>query len=338
MLDEAKLPPMDALASYRVGREPLPVRLHLLAGVHGRQRRRDPARLQRVGRVGAAADQVQAEFLARLEDRVANQIVLGIRSEQLVPGLASHAVPQGAHSLAGDGDVAHVEELELRRLAADHLLQHLHRVRALKLEAIRLAVERVGPRRRTLVERDLHVVAAGGRVELDPVEHRDAAHEIELVFSEVEQDHVADHVAVVAAGDELLGLVDGEVGEAVDAQPCEQLHGVRSFNSQVGHVVRLVEEHAGLLPRLHLVPPVGVFGRYAGIHVRSRLLISQQRDRVACRLDDVLETPLAHSLSIEKTILIVSRPFRPSTAGGLQPRRASRGPSSPTPPAACSPR
>ena len=152
-------------------------------------------------------------------------------------------------------------------LRAQHLLHHLHGVRALDLETVGLAIERVRARGRALVELHLHVVAAGGGVKANPVEHRNASDEVELIRGQVEQDHVADHVAVVVAGHELLGFVHREAGEAVDAQVREQFQGVRSFHRQIGHVVGLVEEHAGLLPRLRLVPPVGEFRRHAGIDV-----------------------------------------------------------------------
>ena len=55
-----------------VGRQPLAVLLHLLAGVDRGQRRRNPAGLQRVGGIRTRAHRNQAEVLAGLEDRVAD--------------------------------------------------------------------------------------------------------------------------------------------------------------------------------------------------------------------------------------------------------------------------
>ena len=81
-------------------------------------------------------------------------------------------------------NVRHVEELELRRRGADRLLEHLHRVRALQLEA-------EGPARRPSVRSavrsstlDGHVVAAGLGVEHDPVQRRRTADEVESFSSE----------------------------------------------------------------------------------------------------------------------------------------------------------
>ncbi len=112
----------------------------------------------------------------------------------------------------------------------------------------------------------------------DPVQRRGAANQVEAVFGEIEQDDIADHMAVVAARDELLGLVDREALEAVDAQVVEQLEGVGPFDQQVGHMIGLVEQDAGLLPGPLLVTPVGEFRRHAGIDVWSGRLVAQQVD------------------------------------------------------------
>jgi len=47
---------------------------------------------------------------------------------------------------------------------------------------------------------------------------------------------------------------------------------------QVGHVIGLVEQHARFLPGPLLIAPIGVFGRYARIHIGACLLISQKID------------------------------------------------------------
>ena len=185
--------------------------------------------------------------------------------------------------------VGHVEELQFAGRLADRLLDHLHGVRALDLEAIGLALA-VGAQSRALVEFDLHVVLAGRGVEHHPVQRRRAADQIELVRGEIEQDDVADHVAFGRDRHELLGLVRLEALVAVHRQIREQLQRIRSFDREIGHVIGLVEQHAGVLPGLLLVAPVGVFGRHARIDVRSGLLIAQQLDRilhgVAARLPD----------------------------------------------------
>ena len=116
----------------------------------------------------------------------------------------------------------------------------------------------------------------------------------QLVLLEVEQDAVADDVAVVAAGRELLGAVDGELREAVGREVRDELKGVRSFEVLLDHVVRLIEEHAGLAPGALLVAPVGVLGGHDGVDVRADLRIAQHVDGVAGRFQQVFQALLAH--------------------------------------------
>ena len=129
----------------------------------------------------------------------------------------------------------------------------------------------------------LHVVAAGLAVVLHPVVHRRPADQVEPVLFEVEQDDVADDVAVVIAGDVLLGLVRAEILEGVHAEVLEDLRRVRSLHVHVGHVVRLVEQDAGLPPRALFVSPVRVLQRNDGIDVRSGLRLAQQLHRASDR-------------------------------------------------------
>ena len=184
-------------------------------------------------------------------------------SEELPTRLADHPVAERADRLAGDRHVGEVEELQLGRRLAEHLLDHLHRVRALHLEAVVLAAP-VGSQRRALVELDRHVVAARLGVVRHPVERRCAPDEVVGVLGQGEQDHIADDVALGRAGDEVLGLAGREAVEAVDAEPGEQGQRVGAFHGELRHVERLVEEDAGLLPRLLLVSPVRELGRHAG--------------------------------------------------------------------------
>src|SRR5690606_38112883 len=128
----------------------------------------------------------------------------------------------------------------------------------------------------------------------DPVQDRNAAYEVELVFGKVEQNNVADDIAIVVDGYELLGLVDGEIVERVDTKIARELQRVRTFNSEIGHVIGLVEEHAGVLPGPLFVAPVGEFCRNAGINVWSRLLVAKKMDRVAAFAQHVLERSDCH--------------------------------------------
>ena len=203
----------------------------------------------------------------------------------------------------------HVEELQLRRRPAEQLLDHLHRVRALHLEPVGPAAA-VAAQRTPLVELDLHVEPARLGVVGDPVERRGAADEVEPVLGEMEEDHVADHVAVGRARDEVLGLVDGEALEAVDGQPGEQLERVRALHREVGHVVRLVVEHAGLLPGRLLVPPVRELGRDPRVDVRAGLRVAQQLHRALDRGEQVFKASVTHDCppSFDPRIAVLCSP------------------------------
>ena len=109
-----------------------------------------------------------------------HRVVVLPRTEQLPPGLAGHAVAKRSYRDPADLRRGQVEELQLGWLRAERAGDHVHRVRALHLEAVMLAPS-VGAKRAPLVERHLHVVAAGLRVVGDPVQHRSAADKIELV-------------------------------------------------------------------------------------------------------------------------------------------------------------
>ncbi len=158
---------------------------------------------------------------------------------------------------------------------------HLRGVRSLQLIAVVAPVLRIRTRHRAFIIAARHALTADLGVEQHPVERRRTADQIELVFRQVEQDHIADHVAIMAAGHELLGLVGRKALETVDAEPVEKRECVRAFHHQFGHVVGLVEQHAAFRPRALFIPPVRVFGGHARIHVRPRLLIAQEFNDVA---------------------------------------------------------
>jgi hypothetical protein len=113
----------------------------------------------------------------------------------------------------------------------------------------------------------------------------------------MKQDHVADDVTVVIAGDELLSLARTEVVEAVHAEHREHLERVGALHVHVGHVVRLIEEDAGVPPGALLVSPVRELGGDDRVDVRPGLRIAQQLNRIAGSVDHILETLLTHSLS-----------------------------------------
>src|SRR4029077_1373722 len=86
------------------------------------------------------------------------------------------------------------------------------------------------------------VVVSRLAVVLDPVVRGRAPYETEEIVVEVEENGIADDIAVVVAGDELLGLVDGKIVKAVDGKIRQQPERVGSLDVEIRHVVRLVEE------------------------------------------------------------------------------------------------
>ncbi len=214
------------------------------------------------------------------------------RPNSLPARLSHHAVTQRVHVVPGDGDDAHVEELDVGRRLAEDLLHHLQRMRALHLVAEE-------PARALVDERAL--VALGGRlvlaafdVVLHPVERRGPSDEAQLVGLEVEEDGVADDVAVVVAGDELLGLVHLERGETVDTEIRQHLERVRALDVEVRHVMRLIEERARGSPGCLLVSPVRKFRRHHGERVRTDLRIPQHVHGVPGLLQCCLQVLFCH--------------------------------------------
>ncbi len=307
-----------------LGGEPFAIGLQLVAGEDGRQRARDPAGLEGVGGVDAGNDLLEPEVRSRGDDRSPHVLALLPRPPELEAGHTRHAVMQRAHLVSAERQLAHVEELDLRQRAAVGLLQDIQRGRALDLEPVELAAAaRIDGR--ALVARELDVVVAGLGMELHPVVRRGPADQAHAVLFEMEEDPVADDVAVVVAHDELLGLVHREVLEAVDAEVGEQPDRVRALDLQVEHVMGLVEERTRLLPRDLLVPPVRELAGHGGIDVRPDLRVARHLDGAADRLQFLFQVRVAHVVhppsrapSLSQIIcqkILSSRP-RPGGRGG----------------------
>ena len=182
------------------------------------------------------------------------------------------------------------------RATAIELLDDVLGLGALNLEAIELAADGVAvrTRRRAVVIGRGDVVATGLGVELHPVARRRAADDDEAVFAEVEQDGVADDMAAVRAGHELLGLVRHEALHAVDSQIRDQLQRVRAFDEQIDHVVGLVEQHGGIAPGALLVAPVGELGGDHRVDIGADLRVAQVLNCVASGLQDAIQILMTH--------------------------------------------
>src|SRR5215471_19350425 len=101
----------------------------------------------------------------------------------------------------------------------------------------------------------------------DPVNHWDAADQVEQILLEVEKDNVPDHKSIGCAGYELLRPVHTEIREAIDPKVGQELHRVRPLQQEFGHVIGLIKKDAGLLPSPLFIPPIREFGRNAWVNV-----------------------------------------------------------------------
>ncbi len=155
---------------------------------------------------------------------------------------------------SSDRELVHIEKADLGHGPAGDFLHHGKRVRPLHLKTVGSAVAFVDGR--ALVPDRRNVVIARRRVVLDPVDRWRAADQADLVLLQKEQDRVANDEAVLVAGNELFGLVDGEAPEAVDAEIGQQPDDIAAANVEIRHVVRLIEQRAGLAPGALLVAPV----------------------------------------------------------------------------------
>ncbi|OIQ69645.1 hypothetical protein GALL_487530 [mine drainage metagenome] len=266
-----------------VGRQPVAVGAHRVASIDGRQRRRNPPGFQRVGGIGSAADLPHPKGRPGGNDGRANFLALGIGAEHLQPRLARHAVTQGTHLAARDGDPVKVEELDLgQRPAVQHLKDRLG-LGPLDLIAIVAAADRFAHRARgrAVVALCRYFPAAGFRVELDPGDGRRAAHQQELFLCQPKADHIADDMAGRTAWHIMLGLADREIGERVDGQVFQHGKGIGAGHPDFRHVVRLVKQHRRFAPRALFVAPVGKLGRHYGVDISADLRIAQHLNGVA---------------------------------------------------------
>jgi hypothetical protein len=231
----------------------------------------------------------QAVLLAGLQQRRVHDIVVGPGAPELQARLAGHAVAQRAHWLARDREARHMEEAQLRRLFAGRFADDVHGAGTLHLVSIenRIAL----PVERVVVAPDAHVVAARAGMEVQPVDRRRNADGLVFVLLEVEEDVVADDVAVVVDGDELLRHVDRKFRDAVDGELADHFQRVGTFDVEIRHVVRLIEQDRGAAPSLLLVAPIRELLHHARDDGGRRLRFPQKLHRAAGLLNRLLEIP-----------------------------------------------
>ena len=189
---------------------------------------------------------------------------------------------QCLNTLGADVDPVDVEELDIRNRPTIDRGKDLVGLGPLDLEAIVGAIDRlaIGPRvgARIVVQADLPAADSG--LKLDPVGGGGAADEHEFVFKLAEDDHVADHMAGRRHRHEVLGAVEIEVREAVDADMGKEGGRIRAFDDQLVHMVGLVEQHRAVAPGALFITPVGVFRGNNRIDIHPDLRVPQHLHRV----------------------------------------------------------
>jgi len=125
-------------------------------------------------------------------------------------------MPQSANLTAGDGEDIHIEEADIGSGLARHFLHGAKGMGALNLVAVSSAAALIdgGP----LVALSGGLIAARLYVVFNPIQGGRTAHQVELVFVQVEENRIPNHIAVVIAGNKLLGLVDLEILKAIDGE------------------------------------------------------------------------------------------------------------------------
>ncbi len=217
-----------------------------------------------------------------------------------------------------------MEELDVRDRPAIHLLEDLRRLRPLDLVAVMRAQHplALGARRRTRVVLDAHVPLAVGGAEQQPVRGRRAADEDELVHTLAEDDVIADDVAVRRHGHEVLGAVEAEIRERIDAVIGEELLGLGTFDDQLVHVMGLVEEHCGIAPGALLLTPVGKLRRDDRVYIHADFGVAKHLHRIAFFLQHGFQTGFCHFLSSRMGSLMYTISLMRATNASAICRRA----------------
>src|SRR5262249_4435159 len=136
--------------------------------------------------------------------------------------------------------------------------------------------------------------SASLQIELHPIRSGRPSYEIEFVFVEIEKNGIADNVAVPVTRHELLRLVDLEILEAVYTEVGKQLERFGTFDIEVGHMVRLVEQRACLTPGALLVAPIREFRPDDGKCIWSDLRVAQELNGIVNALQYVFQASLTH--------------------------------------------
>ncbi len=98
-----------------------------------------------------------------------------------------------------------------------------------------------------------------------------------------------------------LALLTGNLAKLLIARWEKQFQGIGALNVLLHHVVRLVEQNAGVPPGALFVAPVRVFGRHDRIDIGSDLRIAEQVDRVSGGFQQIFQALWVHGFWVART-------------------------------------
>jgi hypothetical protein len=164
---------------------------------------------------------------------------------------------QGVNIVARNVEHIHVKETDIRRSSSCDLLHHANGMRALNLISENFPCTFIDSR--PFVSFHGGVISAGLDVVLHPIGGGRPPDKIEPVLAQIEKNGIANDISLGIARDKLLGLMDLEIPETVHRKVRQQSQSIGALHVEVRHMVRLIEQRAGLAPGQLLVSPIRKF-------------------------------------------------------------------------------
>src|SRR5262245_49771624 len=134
---------------------------------------------------------------------------------------------QCVYVMPSDVEHIHLKKPDVGRRLFRNLLHYFYAIRTLNLESENLAPALVASR--PLVSFRCCAISAILQIELHPVRSRRPSDKIEFIVVEIEENGIADNVAVLVARNKLLRLIDFEILEAVYAKVGKQFKRFGTF-------------------------------------------------------------------------------------------------------------
>src|SRR5699024_10708093 len=145
-------------------------------------------------------------------------------------------------------------ELQLRWFLTGGITKHFHRAGPLELVPIEL--RGTFTHGRAVVAADFDIVVTSLSMVVHPIDGRRDTNGTVFFIIKVEQNVIPDDIAIVIYSNELLGLINREVFHRVDGQILDQTQGIRVFEIEIDHVMRLIVDDRGTAPGQLFIAPI----------------------------------------------------------------------------------